>query len=419
MKPQVMTIDGCTPLKQTLESRPPFATHVTAIGLVALLVTATVWAAVTPANLVVRATGRVRPATPPVRVFAPASGRIENRVARAYVQEGHRVHKGQLLLEFDSQRLRNEIARHERTIQTGQEELARMTQLGERLAQQHEAAQAKAETELAQARNELARARQTQASDVRRAEAELAAAQDAAERNDKLATSRTITEAAHIESQTKLRLAEEKLATARLPLDETRAQVLERALELVDRDQAVKVAELAERRTAKQGEVAAANKDLDNLKLQLAQATLRAPIDGVVIKGRHHDGDLVESGKAAFEIASASDLCFESYVASEDVGRLRNAMPSRIKFDAFDFQRYGTLPGDVRFISPDSTVPSDAGAKTPVYVVRIGLAGNQLVRGELRGEVKLGMAGTVEIVTDRRTILSILVKRMRSAISLG
>ena len=40
-------------------------------------------------------------------------------------------------------------------------------------------------------------------------------------------------------------------------------------------------------------------------------------------------------------------------------------------------------------------------------------------RGAYRGQVKLGMAGQVEIVTGRESLLSLLVKKIRQTISLG
>ena len=40
-------------------------------------------------------------------------------------------------------------------------------------------------------------------------------------------------------------------------------------------------------------------------------------------------------------------------------------------------------------------------------------------RGNFAGAIKLGMTGQVEIITDRRTVLTVLLRRIRSSISLG
>ena len=89
----------------------------------------------------------------------------------------------------------------------------------------------------------------------------------------------------------------------------------------------------------------------------------------------------------------------------------------RIKLDAYNYQQYGTVSGTVRFLSPDS----DAGGaeRAVTYTVKIALASGELGRGEYRGRVKLEMTGQAEIVTGHRSLLSLLVKRIRQAISLG
>lgn len=420
MTRRIMTLDEFTPLRQSLEARPPVAMHATALLLVVLLGGAIAWAALTPANLVVRATGRVRSAATATQVFAPAGTRLEGRIAAVNYQEGDRVKRGTVLLQLDTSRLDNEISRLERTMQTADEELTTLDLLAAKLDNHFAVSTAKADAESRQAQREIDRAKSVQESDIHRAEAELRTAQDHHERTAKLATNRNATAEALIEAEAKLRDAVEKLAAARIPVDESKLAVLEQARALVHEDYEVKSAELAARRVAKQGEKEAAQKDLANLQLQHDQATLRAPTDGVVTKGRYRVGDLVESGKAVFEIALDEEFLFEAAVNGEDVGLLRDAMDSRIKFDAYDFQRYGTLGGQVSFISPDSVVASDPqAAKGSNYLVRVKFAGREIRRDDLCGQIKLGMSGTVEIVTDRRSVLSILVKRIRSSVSLG
>ena len=257
----------------------------------------------------------------------------------------------------------------------------------------------------------------------------------------KLIASRAVTDQQLVESAAKVQASEEQLRRAQLPLDEGRLAVLRQAIELVNRDHAVRTAELEAKRIAKQGEVDTATKELADLERQLQQATLHSPIDGIIIKGRYHVGDVVPNGSPVFEVAAQDGFCFESLITSEDVGLLAEGLPSRVKFDAYDYQLYGSLGGAVSFISPDTNPavavsPDNATSGGTLatmnrvgqrqatgpgvsYRVRVTLAGDQVGKGLYHGTVKLGMAGRVEIVTDRRTILSILLKRIRSSISLG
>jgi HlyD family secretion protein len=193
--------------------------------------------------------------------------------------------------------------------------------------------------------------------------------------------------------------------------------VLRQALTLAEKDHAVKRQELRLKRAAKQADVEVAQLELRNLELERKQAVLCAPMDGILTTGDLKVGDLLEPGKAVVEMAAQKGFVFEATVPNEEVANLRVGLPTRIRLDAYDYQSYGVLEGTVRFLSPDSTVPQ--GQKAALYVVRIELDSDEVGRGELRGPVKLGMAGQVEIVTDQESLLKLLLRRIRQSISLG
>src|SRR6202011_4985724 len=101
------------------------------------------------------------------------------------------------------------------------------------------------------------------------------------------------------------------------------------------------------RQAAKQGEVEAARKELDNLKWEREQAFIRAPISGVVTSEEVKEGTFLEAGKVVVEIAEQKGFRFEVQVPSEEVGHVQAGMPVRIKLDPFDYEKYGTLAGTV------------------------------------------------------------------------
>jgi len=302
-------------------------------------------------------------------------------------------------------------------MQTGEEELAQTIRLEDLAARQFEASKAKAEAELAQALEEVHQARQRQAADVRLAQVELESAQDEEARVRKLVASRAASPADLVKANARFREAQEKLDKARLPVDESRVEVLRRALTLAEKDYAVRREELAMKSGSKRGEVEAARIELASLEQERKQAVLRAPMDGVVTAGDIKVGDLLEAGKSVVEIAEQKGFRFEVTVPTEEMAHLRVGLPARIKLDAYDYQKYGALAGTVRYISPDSGVPE--GQQAAFYVVRIELDGHEVGRGDLRGPVKLGMVGRAEIVTDRESLLSLLLKKIRQTISLG
>ena len=421
----VLDLADCTEFRQTLLARPPKIVHGTAGLLVVLLAAALAWAAATQANLVVRAPGRVRPVSTPKKVYSAARGEVLSagvggKVVEVNVREGDEVRRGALLIRLETGRLDNEIAKQRRLLRVAEEELAKLDQLAGLTTREFEAARAKAEAELAQAREDVRRAKAHQGVEVQLVQVELEAARDEGEQLRVLVGRRAAPRVDLMKAERKTQEAREKMAKARLPVDESRVPVAERALALVDQNYALKREELKLKRAGKQGEIEAARIELANREIERQLAEIRAPIDGVVIKGDIKLGDILEPGKPVFELARQEGFLFEGSVPSDEVGHLKVGMAARIKLDAYDYQRYGTVNGTVCFLSPDSGVEAEKEEKrTVTYTVRIDLANDLVGRGEFRGRVKLGMGGQADIVTGQESLLSLLVKRIRQTISLG
>jgi HlyD family secretion protein len=411
-----------TEFRLTLQARPPRIIHGTLLLLATLLGAALLWSAVTTADLVVRAAGRVRPVTSPMRVINGGSGEVFSasvggRVVAVHFREGEEVRQGDVLVRLDTERLENEIAKRRRALQAGEDEVAELHHLETLLAQQFASTKAKSEAELMQARDEIQQAQDRQAADRRLAELEVKNAAYEEGQSRKLAERGLVALDTLRKATVRLHEAKEKWDKARLPVEQGRLAVLRRALELAEREYAMRRQELQTKQGIKQGEVETIRIELANLELEHQQAIIRAPIDGIVTTGDVKVGDLLERGKPVVEVAAQQGFHFEAAVPSEEVGHLRVGMPARIKLDAYDYQRYGTVAGTVVFVAPDSGMP--AGQHTATYLVKIQLEGEELGRGEFRGRVKLGMAGQAEIVTGQERLLTLLVKKIRQTISLG
>jgi multidrug resistance efflux pump len=389
---------------------------------VALLGATLSWAAATRADLVVRGHGRVRPVDTPIKVVNTARGEVLSassggRVVAVNFRVGDTVRRGDVLLRLETERLDTQIDQQTRAIRAGEEELNQLGRLDQLLTHQHEAARLKAEAELAQAKGTLQRAPERQAAEGRLAGVELKAAVDEEVPLRRLLRGNFVAPSEVAKAASKTREARVKLEKARIPVDEPNIESLRRALDLIAREYEVKREELELRRGTRSTELSAARLELNELTLERKHAVLVALVDGIVISGDVKVGDVLETGKAVVEIAQQAGFRFEATVPSEDVAHLRVGLAARIKLDAYDYQRYGTLDGTVCFLSPDSEIGE--AQKLATYTVRIALPRDVVGRGDLRGRVKLGMAGQVEILTDRERLLMILVRRIRRTISLG
>jgi HlyD family secretion protein len=201
-----------------------------------------------------------------------------------------------------------------------------------------------------------------------------------------------------------------------VPLEEGKLVVLQKALTLAKQDESIRRQERTMKISLKRAEIDAARIEVTNLELDLKQSELRAPLSGVVTSAEPRAGDVLEGGKPAVEIAERRGFYFETFVASEAIGDLKPGMTVKVKIDAFDFQKYGTLDGTIDFIAPDST-PLE-GRPGTVYLVRVKIDGETVGRGELTGPIKLGMEGLAEIVTGDETVLSLVFQKIRQSVSL-
>lgn len=422
----ILDLADCSKFRQTIAMRPPRIVHGAAILLLGLMTAAGLWAALVRANLVVRATGRVRSMEVPAQVFAPAFSGLTGRVVEAPFQEGDSVNVGEVLVRLDTAQIENRMERLQQTLAAAEKELAMLTGLETLLAQELSAAKRKTTAELEQAEAALARAQDLRSSAVRSGEATVHAARDVVLRMQPLRESGVVAEEQFVKAEAALREAEEKLVSAKLPVDQGSVRVARGALELIDREFAVRCADAQARRVAKEGELAAARQDLRQLELQRHESVLRSPIDGVIVSGQIDPGDVLEPGKPVLKIAPRDGYRFETTIASEDVGQVKVGMPVRIRFDAYDYQQYGSLEGRVAYISPDSRpIEQPTGhaagpaANSAAYLVRIEMQANEVGRGSLRGAIKLGLGGTADIITDRESLLVLLFKRIRHTIALG
>jgi multidrug resistance efflux pump len=418
----ILDLADCTEFRQTLEARPPRIVHGTVWLLAALLGSSVGWSALTRADLVVRAGGRVRPTSPPQKVFNHARGEVLSASAGARVvevgyREGDEVRAGQVLVRLDTSRLTAEIARQQQSIAAGEAELAQGARMRELVTLQYEAARATARAELEDAEEEVSKARAQKEADLRILKVELDAATDREQRARLVRARGAASDEEYLEAATRLKDVRGRIEKARQPLPEGKVKVLRQRLEAAGNDCEVRLKELDVKRAARQAEIDAAKKELDMLKQERDRAVLVAPRDGVVTTPEVKVGDLLPPGKEVLEVADGDGFRFEAAVPSEEVGNLRVGMAVRVKLDAFDYQRYGTVTGTVCAISADSRVSQNGSGV--LYAVTIALDGDEVGRGEFRGRVKLGMGGQAEIVTGRETLLSLLVKKIRQTISLG
>ncbi len=414
-----LDLSRCSEFHQILLRRPPRFVHGAAFLLGFFLLAVFVWSAVVRADVVVRSRGRIRPIFGLQTDLSSVSGErihaaVEGRVAEVRPGAGDLVRQGDVLVRWETDRLENEIARRERTLQALRDEIATLERLRGILASSHAAAHAKAQAELQEAEEEIRRRRAQQRAAERLATLELEQARAAEARARSLWEREVVSEAEYRQSVEARRRCEEKLAEARIPVAEGRRQSAQRSLESVKQEYAAKREELEIRVALQKGAVESGTREVENLRIDLAQCTIRAPRDGVVTACEVKTGDTVRPGQFLMAIAPDEGFRMDLALSGEDVGSVHVGMEARILLDAYDAQEYGTLSGTVLYVAPDSKTDAQTGRS--YYLVRIGIPVRAIERGTRRGPLRFGMAGTADIRTDRKSVLSLWTTRVRHAI---
>lgn len=158
-----------------------------------------------------------------------------------------------------------------------------------------------------------------------------------------------------------------------------------------------------------------AAEELKKAQLHQAMAVMVAPADAAVLDvAQRSIGSVVQPAEPLFTLVPLDvPLEAEVAVAARDIGHLALNDPARLKFDAFPFQKYGTLEGKVLSISQDSFAPQSATNATATtttagafYKVRLAL-GPMDLRG-LPPDFRLlpGLTVEAEINAGKRSVIS-------------
>lgn len=163
---------------------------------------------------------------------------------------------------------------------------------------------------------------------------------------------------------------------------------------------------------------------LKQREASLIDTQLRAPTDGIVKNVRLTTiGAVLRPGDEVLQIVPSNQkLIIEAKVSPADIAHVKVGQSASVKFDAYDSSIYGSVPGKVIYLSPDTLVEQKAQGEQVFYRVHIDADASQL--RQRKGEtisIQPGMIASAEIRTGRNTVLKYLLKPLIKTIqgSLG
>ena len=147
----------------------------------------------------------------------------------------------------------------------------------------------------------------------------------------------------------------------------------------------------------------------------LSATYIRAPMDGTVKNVQITTiGGVLKGGDEIMQIVPADEpLLVEARVYSKDVAFVRPGQKANVKLDAYDFTVYGSLKGEVTYVSPDTIEEELRQNEDPYYRALIEIT-------EIPGRTNMepveiipGMTTLVEIITGNKTVAQYLMKPLK------
>jgi HlyD family secretion protein len=143
---------------------------------------------------------------------------------------------------------------------------------------------------------------------------------------------------------------------------------------------------------------------------------IRAPVSGVVttVTYSHVGGQVDEKTPVAAIAPKGARKVLEVEINERDRAFLVAGMPVKIKLNAFPYQRYGILNGELEHISPTSTI--NPTTKQIVYKGRVGLERDYFTVNNVKTPVRFGMAANAEIIVTTRRLVDLALEPFKSPV---
>jgi multidrug resistance efflux pump len=322
------------------------------------------------------------------------------RLQAVEADEGDRVKAGQVLVRFEDERAKAELAEAEAAVK----ELSATLEKLQRGSRDEEIARARAEAARAQARLDMLRAG-SRPQEVESAKAEYLAAKSDREdaerdlkRSEKLFQDKTVSEEAVDRARARHESTAQKEAALKAKWELLQAGSRAEEVKMAEQELAAAKANLA---LAEQGprkeDIAVAQAAVEGAKARLRKAqeqmresVVSSPIDGIVQSLDLHPGDLVSAGHPVGRLLRLGTARVIVYVPEDRVGLVRLGEKVKVRTDSFPNR---ILVGRVRRISEEAEF-TPRNVQTPeeraglVFAIRVDIE-------DPEGLVRAGMSADV------------------------
>ncbi len=157
------------------------------------------------------------------------------------------------------------------------------------------------------------------------------------------------------------------------------------------------------------------SKELEQLYLDLEKYTIHSPVSGYVqdLLYRDKSAMAIEGQSLMVIVPDNEKMLAEVMILNKDIGFIEDNNNVAIKLDAFDFSRYGKLNGQIKNISAGAIQDERLGL---VYRAIINVSEDEIMADGKVRQLEPGMSLTAEIKLGRRTVMSYLLSTINTEV---
>ena len=153
---------------------------------------------------------------------------------------------------------------------------------------------------------------------------------------------------------------------------------------------------------------------IETMEQNIEDAVVRASIGGTInFCTDLVEGDYIGTGVQVLSIIPDTEegsYMARSYVENKDIAKIHEAMDVTYEIEAYPSREYGTMEGQVTFVSADLKVNNNGSA---YYMVETSISEDELCNnlGE-KTELKVGMLCETKIVIEEKRVLEVLIDKI-------
>ena len=377
------------------------------------------WAMLSKVDETGSARGKLEPQGKVFAVDAPVSGTVDE----VFVSEGELVESQQPLLSLESEPVENELEQIQTELEGQRQELAQLKLLKNQLVLTVNTQKQQNTAQLFEKQAQLDRAKQ----DVEHSQTALRLAAKADEEANKeverfieAKNQGIVSEIQVVEKRDEARERERLLGQA--SAENKQAQL--RAVEQQESYQSLihsgdiavlrgkeQLKEIEQQILTLNSQIKSNQSKLDGLNYQLEQRVVKSPVDGSIFQlPAQETGTVIEPGGLVAEIApQESPLILKAQMIPTESGSLEQGMPVKMKFDAYPFQDYGVVEGQLVRISPTTKMVDTPQGKAESYELEVKLDRDYIQAKNKRVDLRAGQTATAEVIVRQRRLIDFVL----------